>query len=161
VKREKDFKVATATWTSQSAKLYGIVKWLWVVWRCFWHPRYQRQSHWNTGHNRNKCRGRTSKVGGEKTSKVFFHLVRTLQFSCVLGVQQLNFNIEYASHYYLNMIANKLNKDMLGTENAHSEYVSPHPVKCTVWCAATAVCILGPVSLRIARTLSDHHHHHQ
>jgi hypothetical protein len=160
VKREKDFKVATATWTSQSAKLYGIVKWLWVVWRCFWHPVISD--------SRTEIQGTTTTTAeaehpkwGEKTSKVFFHLARTLLFSCVLGVQQLNSSIEYASHYCLNRIANKLNKDMLGTENAHSEYVSPHPVKCTVWCAATAVCILGPVSLRIARTLSDHHHHHQ
>jgi hypothetical protein len=37
---------------------------------------------------------------------------------------------------------------MRGTENADYEYAPPYPAKCTVLCAASAVCIVGSVSLK-------------
>jgi hypothetical protein len=83
------FKVATAKWTSQSAKLYGIIKWLRAVLVCFWHPVIS------------DCRtqiGATTAVKteadhpkwGKNTFKVSFHFYRTLHLLHILGVQQLN-----------------------------------------------------------------------
>lgn len=65
VKKGKDFTVGTANWTSQKAKLYGIVKWL-LVSGCCWH----RLSHGNTGHNPQKQERQNIQSGVENTSKV-------------------------------------------------------------------------------------------
>jgi len=132
VKTEKDFKVATANWTSQSAKLYGIVKWLWVVLGCFWHPVISGSGSEIQGTTAVTAEAEHPKWG-ERPLTYSFILIEPYSFCAFLEFSKLiNLKIEYASQYCLNRITNKLNKDMPGTENAHSEYVPPHPAKCTV-----------------------------